>query len=707
MHPLRPKQQIDTSPFEFLEFPVRGMDCAGCTRKVGRALKAVPGVESAEVYLSSEKAVVRLDPGRVSAEDIRQVIEKTGYTAALPEEKPRLYQQNEVLSRRIFRFFGLLFGAVLMVVVLGEWMGLLEAITDTIPPLVWLVLISIAGFPVFRKVMKAALKGRIISHTLMTVGLLAAIAVGEWAAGLIVVFFMRVGDYTERFTMERARQAVKDLATLSPQKARVERNDSQVEVPISEVKTGDIAVIRPGEKIPVDGVVISGHAVVDQSTITGESMPADISPGSQVFATTLAQLGSLRIRVAAVGPNTTFGRIIRLVEEAEANRAQVQNYADHFSGYYLPVVAGIAALTFLISGNALATAAVLLVACSCSFALATPVAVLASIGSGAKKGLLIKGGKYLEALAQADVVLVDKTGTLTMGRPEITDILSLNGIPESEVLTIAASAEHDSEHPLAAAVRSAAAKRNLEIHPPADFEVLPGLGVRAHLNGNEVLVGNKRLVPEGTRVPPEMDTLEIQGKTLLCVLLDGEFIGILAATDTVRPEVPDAIRSLKAMGLKKIELLTGDNQRTAAALAGHLDILYQAPLLPEDKIAVVKKYQSEGYNVVMIGDGVNDAPALAKANVGIAMGAAGTDIAMESAHIALMRDDWRLVPRAFQMARRTMGVVRGNLWFTGIYNLAGLTLAAMGFLPPVLAAAAQSLPDLGILANSSRLLKQK
>ena len=705
MHTIHDERQINT---EKVELPVRGMDCAGCTEKVSQALNAVPGVESAEVYLASEKAVVRLEPGKVTPEDIRKAIQDSGYQAEVPgdQEMAHREEESEAFSKRIFRFFGVLFGTVLVVVVLGEWLGLLQSVTDYVPGPVWLVLIAIAGYPVFRNVVQAALKGRIISHTLMTVGVFAAVLVGEWAAGLIVVFFMRVGDYTERYTTERARRAVKDLTSLAPQKARVTRDGTEVEVPISEVEVGDTVVIRPGEKIPVDGEVLSGHATVDQSTITGESMPVEVSDGSSVFATTMAQLGSLRVQVSAVGDETTFGQIIKMVEKAEANRADVQNYADKFSGYYLPVVAGIAGLTYLISGNPLATAAVLLVACSCSFALATPVAVLATIGAGAKNGLLIKGGKYLEALAQADVVLVDKTGTLTLGEPRLTDILSLNGVSETELLAYTASAEHDSEHPLAAAIRMAATDRELDISSPADFEVLPGQGIRAQVNGSEITVGNRRLVPDDTIVPQEMNTLESHGKTVLCVLQDNELIGILAASDTVRPEVPDAITSLKSMGLKHIELLTGDNERTANTLAKQIDIPYRAGLLPEDKIEVVQQYQSDGSIVVMIGDGVNDAPALAQADVGIAMGAAGTDVAMESAHIALMRDDWCLVPRVFRMARRTMGVVKGNLGFTGVYNLAGLTLAAMGFLPPVLAAAAQSLPDLGILANSSRLLKQ-
>jgi P-type Cu+ transporter len=393
-----------------------------------------------------------------------------------------------------------------------------------------------------------------------------------------------------------------------------------------------------------------------------------------------------------------------MVEEAEANRAVVQRFADKFSGYYLPIVAGIAAITFVISRNPLSTAAVLVVACSCSIALATPVAMLASIGGSAKRGLVIKGGKYLEILARADVLLVDKTGTLTLGQPKITDVIPLNGLAASEVLTLAASAEKYSEHPLAEAVRRAAQAQNVSVSEPEKFESLPGLGIRAKIDGSLVEVGNHRLIPAAESTPVVRSLVE-QGKTLLFLARDGEVAGILAAADTIRPEVPASIRELGALGIKQIELLTGDNERTAAALAESIGIKFRANLLPEDKIQVVKDYQEKGKIVVMIGDGVNDAPALAQADVGIAMGAAGTDIAIEAAHIYLMRDDWTLIPQVIRTAKRTMKTVKMNLAFTGIYNIAGLSLAAFGILPPIYAAAAQSLPDIGILANSARLLK--
>jgi len=539
----------------------------------------------------------------------------------------------------------------------------------------------------------------------MTVGVIAALVVGEWATAVVVVFFMRVGDYAEKFTTARARQAVRDLTAIAPQTARLERDGQEVEVSISEVQPGAVVIVRPGEKIPVDGVVLDGQATVNQAAITGESMPVEVSQGAKIFAATIAQMGSLRVKTTLVGPDTTFGRIVRMVEEAEANRAEVQRIGDKVSGYYLPVVAVIAVITYLVSKNPLSTSAVLLVACSCSFALATPIAMLASIGAGAKHGLLIKGGRYLELLAKADTVLIDKTGTLTTGKPRLVDVVRLNGMSEERLLTLAASAERYSEHPLAEAIRQAARDQNITFLESQDFVADPGKGVQARIGETVVEVGSWRIM-EDNPLPEVTIELEKQGKTLLFVRTNQELAGILTTSDTLRPETPAALAELKRLGVRKIELLTGDNERTAAAIAGQLGIDYRANLLPEDKIRIVKEYQEQKHIVVMVGYGVNDAPALAQANVGIAMGANGTDVAIEAAHIALMREDWTLLPRAFQIAQRTMRVVKMNLGFTMVYNIIGLTLAAFGFLPPILAAAAQSLPDLGILGNSSRLLRQ-
>lgn len=709
-----------------LELPVGGMDCTECTDHVRQAIEALPGVRSASVLLASEKAIVRLDPSRVDLPAIRKAVEGVGYS--VPNFAPTTRAEDKAgqssdpgsaharqFTRSVLTLLGVVFGVVLFIVVVGEWLGLFEAVTARVPWPIGLAIVLLAGFPIFRNVARAALRGKVISHTLMSVGVLAALLVGQWATAVVVVFFMRVGDYAERFTTERGRRALKDLAALAPQTARVERDGREVEVAATDVAVGETVVVRPGEHIPVDGEVLSGQATVDQAAITGEPLPAEVGPGARVFAATFAHLGSIRVRATGVGADSTFGRVVRLVEDAEAHRADVQRVADKFSAYYLPVVASIAALTFLLRHDPLATAAVLVVACSCSFTLATPIAMLASVGAAAKRGLLIKGGKYLETLARADVLLLDKTGTLTLGRPRITDVVALGDATDEAVLTLAASADKYSEHPLAEAVRALARERGITPWEPERFEALPGLGVRAEVEGHAVAVGNRRLLsvrapqaaPTSAALSQRVKALEAEGKTLLFVGRDDEVVGVLAAADMLRPEAPGALIAVRDLGIRHIELLTGDNAGAAAPLAGALGVAYRANLLPEDKIAVVREYQQRGHVVVMVGDGVNDAPALAQADVGIAMGDAGATVATEAAHVALLRDDWTLIPDALRIARRTMRTIRLNIAFTTVYNVLGLSLAAVGLLPPVFAAAAQSLPDLGILANSSRLLRQK
>ncbi|MAS35494.1 MAG: ATPase P [Anaerolineaceae bacterium] len=689
---------------QVIEVPISGMDCAECASHVQHAIAQIPGVQAVEVYLTSEKAVIQTGIAPVSMDAIRRAVAEAGYMVPEVEQPQAIGTLGKDFTRSVLSLFGIVFGVVLLIVVAGEWLGLFETLTDSIPWYVGYALVLISGLPTFRGVVEAALKRRVTSHTLMTVGVIAALIVGEWVTAAIVVFFMRTGDFAERFTTERSRRALKNLTEMTPQTARVERAGQEMEIPVEQVQVGETVVVRPGEKIPVDGEVLSGQATIDQSTITGESMPVEAGAGAKVFAATYARLGSLRIQTIRVGADTTFGRVIRLVEEAETHRADVQRIADKFSAYYLPVVALVAFMTFLIRQDPLATAAVLVIACSCSFALATPIAMLASIGVGAKSGLLIKGGKYIEMLAHADVLLIDKTGTLTLGQPQITDVIALNGLPQDEVLRLAASAERYSEHPLAEAVRQAAYRRGVALEEPHEFVSIPGQGVRAKVNGSAVMVGSRRMFTNGAS-PQMAADLEAQGKTTLWVARDDELIGIMAAADTLRPEIPAAVEAVRVLGIQEIQILTGDNERVAASLAKSLGVSYQANLLPEDKIAVVKAYQAQGRTVVMVGDGVNDAPALAQADVGIAMGAAGTDVAIEAAHVALMRDDWTLVPEVFRIARRTMRVVKTNIGFTAVYNLLGLTLASLGIIPPVLAAAAQSLPDIGILMNSSRLLR--
>jgi Cu+-exporting ATPase len=705
------------------EVHIQGMDCADCTRHVKHAIAQVPGVDSVEVYLASEKAVIRHQPDSVDIAAIRKAVASAGYEVPEPEADHTNFPSPSSYAKTILTVLAVLFGVILFIIVVGEGLGLFEAISSRIPWPISLAVVILIGYPSFTKVIRATLNRQIIAHTLMSLGVLAAIAAGEWATAAVVAFFMRVGDYVESFTTERARQAVRDLTKLAPQTARLEQNGTEVEVPLRQVMVGDTVIVRPGEQIATDGIVISGYAIVDQSTITGESMPIEAGPGTHVFAATIASKGSLRLQATHIGADSTYGRVIKLVEEAEAHRGEIQRLADKFSTYYLPVVIGVALLTLIVRQDPQATVAVLVVACSCAFALATPIAILASVGASAKQGVLIKGGKYLEILPRADVLLIDKTGTLTLGKPYITDIVPLdtrleygldgpliNKDLQSRIIALAASAERYSEHPLAEAVRLEAFGRGLTLQEIGEFEAVPGMGINAKLNGVNISIGNRLFVENicGEKVAREkIEPLRAQGKSLLYIAYNGELCGMLAAADKLRVEVPQAIQAIRDMGIKQIVLLTGDNQVSAAYLAEQLDIPYQAELLPEDKIAVVKKYQAEGHTVIMIGDGVNDAPALAQADVGIAMGAAGHGIAMEAAHVILMREDWNLVPQVLQIARRTTRVIKGNIIFTLIYNFFGLSLAAFGILPPILAAAAQSIPDLVILGNSSRLLRQK
>jgi Cd2+/Zn2+-exporting ATPase/Cu+-exporting ATPase len=608
----------------------------------------------------------------------------------------------EVGARASAAFAGLLM--LVLLIVVGERLGWFHLLESRIPWPLWASGTLLAGFPAFRDVARAARRGRVTPHTLMTAGVLATALVGEWSSALVLALFMRIGEEVERLTVEQARRAMRSLLALRPQRARVLRAGEEREVPVEAVQPGEVVVVRPGERIPVDGEVIEGHATVDPSALTGEAMPVEVGPGDRVWAASICQLGSLRVRATSVGADTTFGRILRLVEEAERSRPEVQRLADRVATWYLPVVATVGLLTLVLRRDPLAMAAVFAVACTCAFALATPVAMLAAIGAAARRGLLIKGGRFLEVLARVEVLLIDKTGTVTFGRPQVTDVIPLDGWREEEVLAFAAAAERDSEHPLAEAVRALARERGVQVPAVETFEALPGIGVRAQIDGHTVTVG--RIKPDGEdRLQALAARLAAEGKTVVAVRLDGRPIGLLTVQDTLRPEVRDVLQELQRLGIRRVELLTGDRPEAAAAVARSLGIPFRAGLLPEDKIAVVRAYQAQGRVVGMVGDGVNDAPALAQADVGIAMGS-GTDVALEAGHIVLLRDDWRLLPEAVRIARSTMDVIRWNFALATVYNGLGALLAALGILPPILAAAAQVVPDVGILLNSARLLRR-
>ena len=696
-----------------IELSVKGMDCAECALHVEHAVGALPGVAKAQVFLMTERGVVTFDPSQVNEQRIVRAVESVGYRASVAGQEAAQNNRAARLADTARLAFVAGVGLLAMAAFVVERTGLAEAAMARIPP--WLALLAVlaGGAPIFIAAVKSLLSRQINADVLMAVGITAATALGEFAAAAMIVFFMTVAHFLESFTTNRSREAVRALMRIAPKTARVLRDGTEVEAGIEQLESGDQVIVRPGEQIPVDGRVLSGHSSVDQAPITGESMPVEKSLGDKVFAGTFNQLGALTIEVTCIGRDTTLGKIARLVEEAEASKAPVQKFADRYSSYFLPVVLGIGLLTMLISRDVRHGIAVLVVACPCAVALATPLSVVASTGAAARKGILVKGGLYLEALARVDTVVVDKTGTLTLGKPSVTQISNLKSqVSKDEVLALGAALEQYSEHPLAGAVMAEAKARGLALDGAHDFEAIPGKGVVARVNGDVACVGTRSLLDErGAQVSADearfADELEAQGQTVLWLARDSTALGLIAVADVIRPEVPAAIAELERLGIKRIVLLTGDNERTANAVAAQLGIKeVRANLLPQDKIEAVKALQAEGCKVAMIGDGINDAPALAQADVGIAMGAAGTGVALEAAHVALMRDDWSQAPEAIRVGRRTFRTIQQNITFGVLYNIAGVTLAALGILPPVLAAAAQSLPDVAVFLNSSRLLRQ-
>jgi Cd2+/Zn2+-exporting ATPase/Cu+-exporting ATPase len=696
---------------------VKGMDCAECALHTEEAVRGLQGVREAQVYLGAERLDVVFDPDLVDTDQIARAVQGAGYQIAEQSDEADAGGAPN-LADRLTGIFVLAVVLVILVVTIGEQLGLLEAALTRIPPWVAIAAILVGGYPIFRSVVLALRQGQVKAHALMTLGIIGALSIGEYTAAVVIVFFMRVSDYLEGLTTDRSRQAIRALMRLAPETAHrlKDTDEKDIDVAVEEVsvdvlRPDDRVIVRPGEQIPADGRVEQGAAAVDQSPITGESMPVDKEPGSDVFAGTIVHGGALTVRVTRAGADTTLGRVIQLVEEAEANKAPVQRVADRFTAWYIPVVVAAAGVTYLLGRSLTAAIAVLLVSCACAIALATPTAVIAAVGQAARRGILIKGGRYLELLARVDTVVMDKTGTLTFGRPAVTDVVSLDSRSEDEVVRLAATAEQLSEHPVAAAVRQAARKRGLNAGPAEAFEARTGMGVRALSNGSRLLVGSRRMLEtEKVSLPPDAESRvaawQDEGKTAFFLALDERVVGLLAVADEPRPEVPESLRRLRKLGIERLLLLTGDNARTARAEASRLGVEYRAELLPEDKIEVVRELQDQGHTVLMVGDGVNDAPALAQADVGVAMGVAGTDAALEAADVALMQDDWRALPEAVQVGRRTFRVIQQNLGLGVLYNVVGITLAAVGVLSPVAAAAGQSIPDLLIMLSSARLLRR-
>ena len=672
---------------ERIDLPVSGMTCAACARSIERTLSSTSGVTRANVNLATNTATVEFDPARVRVADFISAIEDLGY--GVPETEPAVDAAETQYRRRLI--VAIIFTVPVMV------LGMLH-VAPWIQLALTLPVIFYSGAPFYAAAWSAVRHRTANMNTLIALGTGAAFLYSLWEtargghmvyfeAATVIIALILLGRTLEARARIKASGAIRRLIELQPATARVLRDGVEVETPVAEVRAGDTLVVRPGERIPVDGVVLDGESAVDESMLTGESLPVDKHPGATAFAGTVNCSGSFRYQATKVGRATVLQRMIEMVKQAQGSRAPVARLADIVSGYFTVAVLAAALLTFGIwlffapfSTAMVNAVAVLIIACPCALGLATPTAIMVGTGRGAGRGILIKGGEALEMAYRIDAIVLDKTGTITQGKPRVMRVIPAAGFSENDVLGLAASAERYSEHPLGKAVVGAAASRHLPLQEVTGFSALAGLGVRA-LVGSHLVVVSK---PGAT------------------VTVDGVVAGSIEIADTIKPEAAEAVRRLRAMGLE-VWMITGDNRATAEAVARQAGIEhFLAEVMPDQKMAEVKKLQAGGRRVAMVGDGINDAPALAQADLGIAMGS-GTAAAMEAGGITLMRDNLNGVADAIELSRRTMRIIRQNLFWAFAYNTVGIPIAALGLLSPMLAAAAMAASSVTVVSNSLRL----
>jgi len=545
---------------------------------------------------------------------------------------------------------------------------------------------------------------------LASVAIWISVLLGEYIAAAIVVIMLNGGELAEDLATKRSSKAMEKLIKSAPMTAHIRKNGEILDVHVDQVKIGDIALVKTGEKFPIDGVVVKGNGSVNQAAITGESIPSEKSVGSEVYANTLLESGALDVSVTRRSEETIFARIVAQVKEAQSRKAPVQRIADKYARWFAPVILLAAVITQLVMKNPLSTAAVLVVSCPCALTLATPIAIVAGLGSAARNGVLIRGGPSLEEMGRCDVVIIDKTGTVTLGRPRVVGVKSLGGREIEDVLETAGSAEQRSEHFLSKAIREEAQRRSLALNDPDKFQARLGSGVIAEHSGHKIIVGNLNLIKEHGIVMDEesknyMNSESVLGRTPVIVAEDSEAIGIISIVDSLREGVHDSISRMKTTGVNKVVMLTGDNPSAAKETARHagIDEVY-ANLLPENKVEHVKEYRRQGHKVIVVGDGINDAPALATADVGIAMGISGTDVAMETAGIVLMTDDLGKIAKVITFSRKVLSVIKQNVIFAIAVNVLGLLLSTQGFVSPVLASVIHEGNALIVVFNSLRLL---
>jgi heavy metal translocating P-type ATPase len=577
-------------------------------------------------------------------------------------------------------------------------------------PLVALTIV-VAGLPIFKEAYSAVTSRSITMEVAMTIGIAASLAVGEALASMIIVFFTLSSEFIEEFTVDRSRRAIEDLVAFTPRTARVKRDGEVVEMAIEALTKGDIVVIRPGERIPVDGPVVDGNALVNQAPITGESIPVEKVIGSEVFAGTVTQRGFLEVEAMTIGEDTTLGRIIKLVEEAESSKAPVQRFADSFASRFVPLVLLLAVLVAILSQSVVSAVSVIVVACPCAVAIATPLAVVASVGKAAKRGIIIKGGVYLEELSRVTTVVFDKTGTLTLGEPQVTDVKGFDDHDDRDIITFAAIAELHSEHHLADAVARKALEYNAIVPVHQSCQIIAGKGVICEYVDTTIIMGNRELMTDNDLDVPRtveeyMREREDEGKTTMIIAHDHHVCGVISVADVVRKETVEGLKELRLLGIQDFIMMTGDTKRAAKAIAKQVGVNeVMAEMLPQDKVEAVRDLVKQGKTVLMVGDGVNDAPAITEASVGVAMGVAGSDVAIETADVVLMTDDFRNIAQAIRIGKRAVTNIKENIGASILFNVLGITLASVGILSPIMAAAVHALPDVILFLNASRLLK--
>ncbi|MBI3077505.1 MAG: cadmium-translocating P-type ATPase [Deltaproteobacteria bacterium] len=691
-------------------FFLRGVDCGACAGEIEARVRALPGVRQASVDVPAASLRVAFEDGRLSEGRIIHMVGELGFRAVPQEasEAPGLRFWLRDRRAATTAAAGLLVGLGLAGTALGA------------PRPAGIVLYALAmllgGAPVARSGLLALRARTVDMNLLMTVAALGAVAIGEWLEGAMVVFLFALGNTLQRYTLERTRRAIRTLISHCPAEALVRRDGHERRLPVEAVEVGDLLLVRPGERIPLDGVVQAGASTVNQAPITGESVPVEKGPGEVVFAGTLNGAGLLEVRVTRPFSESTLARIIHLVEEAQAQRAPSQQFVDRFARYYTPLVLAAAVLGAALPPLAgwpfepwfYRSLALLLVACPCALVISTPVAIVSAIGAASRAGVLIKGGIYLERAGAIRAVAFDKTGTLTVGRPQVTDVVSLDGVPADRVLQIAAGLERGSEHPVATAILAEARRRRLEVPEVAGFQATAGGGVEGDLDGEHFLVGSPRFLETRglpTEAVPALETLAREGRTAVLVGTPQRILGLVAVADTPRHRAREAIARLRALGIAEVVMLTGDQPGVAQRIAEELGVdTWQAGLLPEEKVAAVRSLKARGA-VAMVGDGINDAPALAAASLGVAMGAAGTDVALESADVALMSDDLLQLPFLIALGQQTLRTIRANIVFALVAKAVVLALIVPGWLTLWLAVAGDMGTSLLVTLYGMRLLR--